>query len=487
MFKSINISNKDIFFADVVIIGSGAGASVVANEALENGHSVLMVEQGKYYKENEVSTVDKFFHKMWRGSGLTAGLGKPPIAYAEGICLGGTTEINSAIYQIPYEQTINSWVKDFNLGDDWKYEKLLPYYKEIFKKMKVSETHPYFEDTKVLFKGGKKLGYKVENLPRAMDVKSKNKSRTYACPTKGKQTMTRTLLKNAYKGGADILMECWVKKIHFSGKKATKLSCLVNNKKITLSFNKLFICAGAIQTPALLQRSGIRKNVGNTLQFHPTIKVVGRFKQDVQTGESIVPTAAVTEFLPDIRIGGSVFDQGFFAMGIANNYDNAKILLENPKKIGSYYSMIKPNGMGKIISMPFIKEPFVKYNLTDDDFANIQKAVEYTAEVMFAGGANLIFPDLANHKGWENIEQAKTELLEPINRKNFNAMSIHLMSSCRPSGNKNNSVTDPCGKLWNYDNVYIADASQIPTALGVNPQASVMVIAKKYCDLIFKG
>lgn len=487
MFKSIDISNKNEVSADVVIIGTGAGGSVVANEALKNGHSVLMLEQGIHHSEDDVNTPDKAFHKMWRGSGLTAGLGKPPIAYAEGICLGGTTEINSAIYQIPYEQTIESWGNDFNLGEDWEYKNLLEYYKTVFAEMNVQETPKYFEDTNILFRGGKKLGYRVENLPRAMNPKSKDKPRTYACPTVGKQTMTRTLLKTAYNKGAEILMDCWVKKIHFKNKNATELTCIVGNKKISVKFSKLFLCGGAIQTPALLQRSGIRKNVGNTLQVHPTIKVVGRFNQIVQTGQSIVPTAAVTEFLPDIRIGGSVFDKGFFAMGIANNYDNTKVLFNDLDKIGSYYAMIKPKGMGKIISMPFIKEPFVKYNLTKNDFSNLQKAIEYTAEVMFAGGANLIFPDIANHSGWQNIEQAKIELSKQIEAKKFNAMSIHLMSSCRPNGNKNKSVTNPCGKLWDYDNMYIADASQIPTALGVNPQASVMSISKMYCDNIFKG
>ncbi len=471
--------------ADVVIVGTGAGASVVAKNALKSGYSVLMVEQGIHHTEADVKTSKDSFTKMWRGCGLTAGLGKPPIAYAEGVCVGGTTEINSAIYQIPYRQTIDGWVSEYNLGDDWRYDNLKPYYDRVFAYMSVSETHPHFEDTEILFKGGKKCGYKVEHLPRAMDVTASLPPRTYACPTRGKQTMSRTLLPDAFRSGATCLTDCWVHKIHTKNRRATHITAVQNGKKRIVKFDKLFVCGGSIQTPALLHRSSIRKNIGTTLQLHPTIKVVARFDQVVQTGESMVPTAAVTEFLPDIRIGGSVFDTGFLAMGIANNYHHTAILMHNPAHIGSYYTMIKPQGSGRVMAIPFIKEPFVKYALTKQDFKNLQQGILYTAQVLFHAGANLIFPDIAEHSGWTHIDQAITDLQTPIKPANFNPMSIHLMASCRPGGSAETSATDPNGKVWGFDNIYICDASQIPTALGVNPQASVMAISEHHTQRIF--
>lgn len=475
------IKNK----ADVVIIGTGAGASVVAKNALKFGYSVLLLEQGEHHPESHVQDSKNTFTKMWRGSGLTAGLGTPPIAYAEGVCLGGTTEINSAIYQVPYKETINGWVTDYTLGDDWQYNSLKPYYDKVFNYMNVSETHPHFEDTEILFRGGKKCGYRVEHLPRAMDKQSDVLPRSYGCPTQGKQTMSRTLLPQVFKQGATCLTNCWVKKIHTKNGVATHVSAICNNTHISVKCKHLFVCGGCIQTPALLQRSGIRKNIGTTLQLHPTLKVVGRFDQVVQTGQSFVPTAAVTEFLPDIRIGGSVFDTGFLAMGIANNYHNTEVLLQNTAYIGSYYTMIKPQGTGRVYALPYIKEPIVKYSLTKQDFAQLQQGILYTAQVMFNAGANLIFPDIAHHTGWKNIDQATADLQHPIKPADFNLMSIHLMGACRPGGGIQNSATDPNGQIWGFKNIYICDASQIPTALGVNPQASVMAIAEHHTERIF--
>lgn len=486
-----NITEQDVlqsttFDADVVIVGSGPGGATVAQHALKHGHSVIMLEDGQHHPEQDVNTASAVFHKMWRGSGLTAGLGKPPLAYAEGVCLGGGSEINSAIYQMPYEQTIKGWVNDFHLDDSWQYHALKPYYHAVFQDMNVTETHPHFEDTDILFRGAKANGFKCEHLPRAMDAQSKLPPRTYGCPTRGKQTMSRTLLPKAFKQGLICITNAWAKKIIVNRGTAQSIQFMYNGKiKRTVRFKKIFICAGAIQTPALLQRSGIRHNIGTTLQMHPTIKMVGRFDQIVQTGQSTVPTAAVTEFLPDIRIGGSVYDAGFFAMGIANNYDNTHVLLEKPNHLGSYYTMIKPQGYGRVFALPFIKEPFVKYTLTPRDFKNLQMGMGYACQVMFSAGANLIFPDIAGHTGWSSMTHCETDLQTPIKPQNFNVMSIHLMASCRPGGIQKTSATNPHGQIWELSNAYICDASQIPTALGVNPQASLMAIANHHCDIIF--
>ena len=56
-------------------------------------------------------------------------------------------------------------------------------------------------------------------------------------------------------------------------------------------------------------------------------------------------------------------------------------------------------------------------------------------------------------------------------------MSIHLFGSCIPGNNLDYCATDSFGKVYKYDNLYICDASQIPEAIGVNPQATVMAMS----------
>ena len=56
-------------------------------------------------------------------------------------------------------------------------------------------------------------------------------------------------------------------------------------------------------------------------------------------------------------------------------------------------------------------------------------------------------------------------------------MSIHLFGSCIPGNNLNYCSTNSFGQLYNFNNLYVCDSSQIPEAIGVNPQATVMALA----------
>jgi choline dehydrogenase-like flavoprotein len=38
------------------------------------------------------------------------------------------------------------------------------------------------------------------------------------------------------------------------------------------------------------------------------------------------------------------------------------------------------------------------------------------------------------------------------------------------------SVIDPDGRVWGWDNLFVADASVFPTSLGVNPQVTTMAV-----------
>ena len=47
--------------------------------------------------------------RQYRNAGVTAALGRPPIAYTEGCCVGGGTEINSGLYRRPPPEVLARW------------------------------------------------------------------------------------------------------------------------------------------------------------------------------------------------------------------------------------------------------------------------------------------------------------------------------------------------------------------------------------------
>ena len=58
-------------------------------------------------------------------------------------------------------------------------------------------------------------------------------------------------------------------------------------------------------------------------------------------------------------------------------------------------------------------------------------------------------------------------------------MTVHLCSTVPMGEDRARAAADSVGRLHGADNVYVNDASLLPDAPGVNPQASVMAIATR--------
>ncbi|HTG44027.1 MAG TPA: GMC family oxidoreductase [Verrucomicrobiae bacterium] len=58
-------------------------------------------------------------------------------------------------------------------------------------------------------------------------------------------------------------------------------------------------------------------------------------------------------------------------------------------------------------------------------------------------------------------------------------MTIHLFSSCPMGENKSRCATDSFGRVFDLPNLYISDASLLCSAPGVNPQGTIMALARR--------
>ncbi|HRE02053.1 MAG TPA: GMC family oxidoreductase N-terminal domain-containing protein, partial [Ilumatobacteraceae bacterium] len=125
----------------------------------------------------------------------------------------------------------------------------------------------------VLRDGASALGWANDESPRWM---------TY--PPGGdagsgrRQSMTKTYLPRAQRAGARVVTNCRVRRLDLDRSVARRaLVELADGSPGTITFRHVFVCAGAIHTPALLQRSGLRHRIGTRLAVHPTVKLSARF------------------------------------------------------------------------------------------------------------------------------------------------------------------------------------------------------------------
>jgi choline dehydrogenase-like flavoprotein len=239
------------------------------------------------------------------------------------------------------------------------------------------------------------------------------------------------------------------------------------------------VCAGAVHTPALLQRSGIRRNVGNGLKMHPTIKIAARFPHPVDHGD--VPMHRVTEFSPFVAIGGSASRKGHIAMALADTgfpYDDALADWEN---IATYYAAIRSEGSGRVAAVPGLRAPVVTYSLTEADMSRLARGLVHLGEMLLAAGATELHPSVVGGRIVRRTDQLGA-WWDQVTRARANLMTVHLTSTVRMGENRARTGADSFGRVWGHRNLRVNDGSLIPDAPGVNPQAAIMAIATRNCD-----
>ncbi|MGA2661712.1 MAG: GMC oxidoreductase, partial [Verrucomicrobiota bacterium] len=58
-------------------------------------------------------------------------------------------------------------------------------------------------------------------------------------------------------------------------------------------------------------------------------------------------------------------------------------------------------------------------------------------------------------------------------------MTVHLFSSCPMGEDQHVCATDSFGRVHGFDHLFVNDASLLCTAPGVNPQGSIMALARR--------
>jgi choline dehydrogenase-like flavoprotein len=458
---------------EMLVIGSGAGGSVTAAMLAEAGHAVTIVEEGPHIEPGtmEPFSLEEMVAK-YRHQGGSGALGNPPIAYAEGRCVGGSTEINSGLWHRLPARFADEWQRRFHI-DEFTPEVLDHYAESVEQVLSVSRlpgAPP--PSSAVLENGATKLGWRSVEFTRAF---------RYDSGQAVKQTMGRTFLPRAVAAGATIVPDCRVQKLLRSGDrivgvKASRSRPEGGAEPVTIVADHVFVCGGAIQSPALLQRSGIRRNIGNGLKLHPTIKIAARMPYALDHGD--VAMHRVTEFTPDLAIGGSVARRGHVALALADSGSDHAEALADWERFGIYYAAIRSEGSGRVLAIPGVAAPLVTYRLTEGDMSKLTRGLVHLGELLLAAGATELYPSVAKGEvvrstdelvqWWDSVTRARTAL-----------MTIHITSSIRMGEARELTGTDSYGAVWGLDNLRVNDASLLPDAPGINPQATIMSIAAR--------
>jgi choline dehydrogenase-like flavoprotein len=464
--------------ADVLVIGSGAGGATTAAVLAEGGRSVTVLEEGPTIEPGAVEPFSlEELASSYRHRGSSAALGAPPVAYAEGCCVGGSTEVNSGLWnRLPAA-----------LGERWRQERGLAEFTPAVLDRYADRVEGWLgigpvpgglpPSSAVLERGAQVLGWRHEEFPRAFRYDGRGRGT--------KQTMSRTVLPRAVEAGAEVIAGMRVQRVVIEGGRAVAVEAVRTHpdgsrEPVTVVADQVVVCGGAVQTPALLQRSGLRRGIGPGLKVHPTVKVVARVPEVLDHDD--VPMERITEFAPSIAIGGSASRRGHLGLALADaGVTDPRGLLDDWEHRFVYYACIRSDAGGRVRALPGVASPLVTYRLTDADLSRLARGLVHLGEALFAAGATELHASATRAPVARSVADLGA-WWDALDRRRANLMTVHLTSSVRMTERPGEGGVDSFGAVRGIDNLRVSDASILPEAPGVNPQAAIMTLAARNAD-----
>ncbi|MCF8709007.1 GMC family oxidoreductase N-terminal domain-containing protein [Rhizorhapis sp. SPR117] len=467
--------------ADIAVIGSGPGGAVTAALCAETGRSVLLLEEGANLSINSAPHFSNTeILQKYRNGGVNIAFGRTKIAYVEGRCVGGGSEVNRGLYHRIPDYILEQWRAEFGV-QDLLSDDLMPHFMACEKTAHVE----YLPDQASLLstrlqEGANSLGWNAIEAPRLY---------RYGAPGR-KQSMSETFIPRFLDAGGHLIADTRVSRLTRSGgrwrisaRHAPKSS---PPRHIDISADIVFVACGAVQTPALLRRSGFARNIGNSLRFHPMLKVVALFDEDVQKPGDQDPVHQIKEFEPRFGMGCSISTRPMLALAMAAHPDHLEQVDRNWRRMAIYYVQNK-SGYAKVRNLPGFRDPLVTISQGAAERSQLAEGLKRLAEALFAAGAKVVYPCILGYPALYSLADVHA-LPATLDRSDSSATSVHVFSSCPMGENKGLCATDSFGRVHGADRLYIADASLLCGPTVVNPQGTVMAVAhRNACKAIEDG
>jgi choline dehydrogenase-like flavoprotein len=485
--------------ADVCVVGSGAGGAVIAARCAEAGKSVLVLEMGSYKNESDFRQLEaEGAGQMFWGGGLGWSEGGE-LGLLAGSTLGGGTVINSMACRPLPDDVRADWAAaglEGVDGEEWDR-----YFDTVWTALGAnSEATVYNRNAEVLIEGLTASGLEHHRIPRNAELFDDPTYCGYCnagCQQGCKRSVLKNYLQDAADAGARFLVDCFVERITTDGERATGVKARVGETEVTVEAPTVVVACGGIESPALLLRSEIGgPAVGKNLRVHPSYMITGVYDEPVEAWNGQLITVMSFDFQHCLG------ESGFYIspLGLSpatwagqSPWTDGEAMRAHFLKfpsMASWHSITHDHGSGQVV-LGEDGKALVRWTMTDDELDREVAIRAHTelARVHHAAGAAEIFTFHWSPFHWRRGEDfdAYIERLEAAAPEEYTAYSAHQMGSCRMGSSPEDAVADGRGELHDTRGVWVGDASAFPTATGVNPMVSIMVLAERTADRILEA
>jgi long-chain-alcohol oxidase len=492
---------------DVVVVGSGAGGGVVAAELARRGLDVLVLEKGGYAAERDFHHLEGDAYQQLYLYGLTLTTDDLACRIVAGSTLGGGTVVNYTTSFTPPPWVLAEWA-EVSGADAFVSGEVAASLDAVAERVGVTtgQSRPGVRDT-LMERGLERLGWHVGPLPRNVRGCAQDAGCGwcgFGCRLGAKQSTMVTFLQDAAAAGARMVVGADVRRVLIDQGWAVGVEARstgappwgspdpagARGARLKVRARAVVAAGGAIETPALLLRSGLRGQVGRHLHLHPGTAAVGVFDEPVRWWEGTTQARYSAELRDRLGPYAPLLETVPLhpaAAAAALPWQSAaqhRELMQHSAQLSLIGVLCRDTTEGQV-RIDRDGNPRVRWRLNRQDEDRMAAGMAAAGEILAAAGASEVFSvhrqRFAFRPGGTDAHRAWAEATRQAGYRAGRATlaSYHQMGSCRIGTDPAGSAVGPDQQTHEVKALYVADASVFPTAVGVNPMLTVMGLAHR--------
>jgi long-chain-alcohol oxidase len=489
---------------DVLIVGSGAGGGTVAQELsplCRDGVRIAVLEKGPKLRDEEFTGRElEMAQALYENNGgfLTA---ERTMILAFGCAYGGSTAVYTGTSLLPPQRILERWnVPQLTFADVEQRARKFATENNVH----LLEGSLINDNNRLFVEGCRGLNYRVQQFPVNLKGCRGSSLCNLGCPNQAKQGTDRVQLPRAEGNGVEVVTRCEVLRI---GEKT--IFARVHAKpaggkgdppswepgEYQIDAKVIVVCAGAINSPALLMRSGLARKLprlGHGFTCHPAIIMVAEHNRPItnfvghpksfyldQFAESdrfLLETCMYFPFTTAKAMAGFGKEHSRFMRAFAR----LQMILVLACDEVNAHNRVTVDSAGR---------PAVHYRFTPEVVRGLVRGSITSAKIFFAAGAVRVHLPVAQ---FPTIERAEAERLDQIAMHpdfrpgKLPISAAHLQGGCAMGSGPVDSVTNAYGQVHGIPWLFVADSSLFPNSLEINPYLTIMALADRVAETIRK-